>query len=149
MAGTPVGNALVVAGVFLLVSVYNLLAGKITNVQRTFVQWFAFSCWVWLPAILVASVIGAVVLGTATSGQIVEGDLRALSLNALVFHKTAGQAGYSALSYIGLPEIFTLWLSVAGVREWSKRSWTFAAVFTLLPVALIAGLVALYVMGRS
>lgn len=144
-----VGNACGIALFYLLISVYNLLAGKITNVQRSFGQWFALACWAWLPAILLSTLVAVIALATASSAQISQDDLKSLSLNSLVFHKAAGEPGYSLLSYIGVPELLALWLGITGVREWSGRSWAFAAIFTLLPVALIVGVVAMIAMGRS
>jgi hypothetical protein len=53
------------------------------------------------------------------------------------------------LTSIGLPEILSVYLAMLGVKVWSGRSWTFSAIFTLLPVALILGVVGLFLMGRS
>ncbi len=94
-------------------------------------------------------ITGAVVLLTATTAQIEDADLRVLSLNSLLFHKAAGEPGYAALSYLGLPELLSMILAIVGVRVWSRRGWVFSAIFTLLPAALILGCVALFTMGRS
>jgi hypothetical protein len=140
--------ALVLPLIYALMAVYYLLAGKITNVQRSFRQWFSFTCWTSMPSLL-GVIVGIVVLLTATSTQISDSELRALSLNSLLFHKAQGEPGFAALSYIGLPELLSMYLAVFGVRAWSGRSWLFSAVFALLPAALIAAIVALFVMGRS
>ena len=133
---------------YVVMAAYYLLAGKITNVQRSFRQWFSFTCWTSLPSLLTV-ITGAVVLLTATTTQIEQTDLRVLSLNSLLFHKAAGAPGYAALSYIGLPELLAAWLAVFGVKAWSGKSWLFSIIFALLPAALIGGIVALVVMGRS
>jgi hypothetical protein len=133
---------------YVLISAYYLLAGKITNVQRSFTQWFSFSLWTSMPSLL-TTITGAVVLLMATSTQIPDSDLRVLSLNSLLFHKTQGDPGFAVLSYVGLPELLASFLAVFGVKVWSGRSWIFSAIFALLPAALIAGIVALVAMGRS
>jgi Yip1 domain len=133
---------------YLLVSVYYLLAGKVTNVQRSFRQWFALACWTSMPSLLTI-IPAAFVLLTATSAQIDQSELRVLSLNSLFFHRTFGEPGFTLLTSIGLPEFLSVYLAMLGVKVWSGRSWTFSAIFTLLPLTLILGVVGLFLMGRS
>jgi hypothetical protein len=147
-AVSAVVTALGLAIVYSLMAAYYLLAGKITNVQRNYTQWFSFTLWTSMPSLL-SVITGAVVLLTATTTQLADADLRALSLNSLIFHKTAGEPGYAALSYVGLPELVMCYLAVFGVKVWSGRGWLFSTVFALLPSAIIAGIVALVAMGRS
>jgi hypothetical protein len=146
---SPVGNvlaavasALGIVVAYLISTVYMMLAGKITNVQRSFGQWFAFSSWASLPAAL-SLVPAAFVLLSATTAQIPQEDLKPLSLNALLFQRQPGEAGYTLLSYIDLLQIFCMYLTVVGVRVWSGRSWLFSAIFALLPTALVLGIWAL------
>ena len=80
---------------YLLVSVYYLLAGKVTNVQRSFRQWFALACWTSMPSLL-AIIPAAFVLLTATTAQIDQAELQPLSLNALFFHRAFGEPGFTA-----------------------------------------------------
>lgn len=141
-------TGLVLVLVFALYALYYSLAAKVTNVQKGFRHWFAFTCWTTLPSLL-TSITGAVVLLTATNMQIAESDLRVLSLNSLLFHKAPEDPGYTLVAYMGLPELLTLLLATVGVRQWSGRSWTFSAIFILLPLALIGGVVAMFTMGRS
>jgi uncharacterized membrane protein YhdT len=133
---------------YLIYAVYYLLAGKVTNVQRSFKHWFSLACWTSMPSLL-AVIPAAIVLFTATTAQIDQADLRVLSLNALFFHREAGEPGYTVLSSIGLPEMLSVYLSILGVKVWSNRSWLFSAIFTLLPLVLILGAVGLFLMGRS
>jgi Yip1 domain len=126
----------------LLESTWYLLAGKVTNVQRTFKQFFALACWTSLPQVL--AVLPAIpLLLTAQSPQTEPGALSPLSLNELFFHRAMGAAGYNLFSNINLLHIFTVFLVVLGIKMWSGRSWLFAAVYTLLPAALIGGVWAL------
>jgi hypothetical protein len=145
---TAVTTALGLVIGHLLISLYYLLAGKITNVQRGFRQWFALSCWTSLPSLLTL-IPAAIMLLTTSTTQIAQEELRALSLNALIFHRTAGDPLYQVLSSIGIPEILAIILMVMGVRAWSGRSWIFSAIFTLLPTLFIGGLVALFMASRS
>jgi uncharacterized membrane protein len=135
---TAVATPIIILLVGLLSTVYMMLAGKITNVQRSFRQWFSLTWWTGLPSLL--STLGAVfVLLTATTSQIDQAELKPLSLNALFFQRAFNEPGYTLLSSIDLIQIFCLFLLVAGVRAWSGRSWLFSAIFALLPYALIYG----------
>jgi hypothetical protein len=150
---TFIGSA-VVAGVLLpvifrvLEAVYYLLAGKIVNVQQGFKQWWSLACWSSLPQILVA-IPGMLGLLLSSTTQMPQDDINPLSLNALFFHKAMGSAGYSLLTSINVLHIASLGLAVIGVQHWSKRSWGFSAVFTLLPFTLIYGVWAWFALGRS
>jgi hypothetical protein len=141
-------TAIVLALLYALVSAYYLLAGKITNVQRSFRQWFSLACWTSMPSLLTV-ITGGVVLLMATNPQIQDADLRVLSLNSLLFHKAQGEPGYALLSYIGLPELLSIYLAIMGIRVWSGRSWLFSTIFALLPVAIIGAVVAMVAMGRA
>jgi|JI10StandDraft_1071094.scaffolds.fasta_scaffold53328_6 hypothetical protein len=140
MVTTALGTPIAVVIMGLISALYLLLAGKITGVKRSFGQWFSFTWWVSLPATLLSLLAAAFVLLTATTAQIDQADLKPLSLNALLFQKTFDQAGYTLLSNIDLIQMFSLYLSVVGVRTWSGRSWLFSSVFALLPYALVYGI---------
>ncbi|MEO6079714.1 MAG: YIP1 family protein [Steroidobacteraceae bacterium] len=132
----------------LLEALYYLLAGKLTNVQRSYKQWLSLACWSSLPSVL--SVIPtAIVLYTTTTTQIDQGALQPLSLNSLLFQRAPGEPGYTLLASINLFQLLGLLLAALGVRLWSGRSWLFSVVFTVLPWALIFGIWAWFAMGRS
>ena len=78
--------------------------------------------------------------GAVAAGGRVRADLKPLSLNALFIQKTFDQPGYTLFSNIDLIQMFTLYLTVVGVRAWSSRSWLFSSVFAVLPYALIFGI---------
>lgn len=139
VAITSIGTLVVVPLLLLLGSVYMVLAGKITNVDRTFRQWFALSCWSGLPSVL--GLIPAVfVLLTATSAQIPQEDLQALSFNALFFHLKPGEPGFTLVSTLNLLQLAAIYLATAGVKAWSGRSWLFSFLFAALPYLLIFGI---------
>jgi hypothetical protein len=123
----------------LLEATWYLLAGKVTNVQRSFKQFFALACWTSLPQLL-AALPAIPLLLTANSPQTEPGALSPLSLNELFFHRAINAPGYNLFANINLLHIYTVFLVVYGIKLWSGRSWLFAAVYTLLPAALIGGL---------
>jgi hypothetical protein len=123
----------------LLEATWYLLAGKVTNVQRSFKQFFALACWTSLPQVL--AVLPAIpLLLTTSSPQTDPGALSPLSLNELFFHRAMNSPGYNLFSNINLLHLFTVFLVVLGIKMWSGRSWLFALVYTLLPAVVIGGL---------
>jgi hypothetical protein len=135
-----VGVVLVLVRV--LEATWYLLAGKVTNVDRSFRQWFALANWTSLPAVL-GVVPAALALLMASGSQIDPGVLQPLSLNELFFHRKMGEPGYQVLSNISLLGLIGATLAIIGVKSWSSRSWLFASVFVLLPPAVILGIWAL------
>jgi hypothetical protein len=124
----------------LLWALYYLLAGKITNVQRSYRQWFALTCWTSLPNALNA-IPAAIVLFTATSNQIPQESLQPLSLNALFFHRVPGDSGYAVLANLSVLYLLSTSLSILGIKIWSGRSWLYAIIFWATPVALLVALI--------
>lgn len=122
----------------LLEATWYTLAGKVTNVDRSFRQWFALANWTGLPAVI-AVVPASLALLMAGSSQIDPGVLQPLSLNELFFHRKIGEPGYQLLSNLSLLGLVGAALAIIGVKTWSGRSWVFACVFVLLPVAVIFG----------
>lgn len=140
-----IGGTVAIAVVRLLEAVYYLLAAKITNVQYGFKHWFALSCWASLPQV-VGTVSMALYMATAGTSQIGPGELSLLSFNELFFHIPMGGKGFSLASALTLLHPWTWWLSVVAVKVWSQRTWTFAAVFSLLPVVIVYGVWAVLAM---
>lgn len=143
-----IGGAFVIVLTRLLEALYYLLAGKITNVQRSYRQWLALASWTSLPAVL-AVIPAAIVLLTSTTTQIDQGQLQVLSLNNLFFHRAGGAPGHTLLVSINLLQFVGMYLATLGVRLWSGRSWLFSIVFTFLPAVLIFGTWAYFALGRS
>lgn len=137
---TLLGAPIVIVCIGLLSALYLLIAGKITGVRRSFRHWFAFTWWAGLPGALLTFLASAFVLLSATTTQIDQADLKPLSLNALLVQKTFEQPGYTLFSSIDLIQLFSLYLSIVGVRAWSGRSWLFSSLFALLPYVLIYGI---------
>jgi hypothetical protein len=140
-----VATGLFIAFMLLVGAVYYLLAGKIAGVNRSFRHWLALSAWTSLPTVL-AVIPAALVLLTATSNQVGQDSLQALSLNELFFKLEPGETGFTLLTNINLFTFVSLYLGAVGVKVWSSRSWLFSIVFSVLPLILIVGIWALYVL---
>ncbi|MFO7324533.1 MAG: YIP1 family protein [Pseudomonadota bacterium] len=143
MVTGAIGTVLVLAIIILLSGLYYLVAGKITGVDRSYRHWLAMTAWTTTPTLIVA-LASAVVLLTASSNQISQGDLQPLSLNALLLHREAGEPGYALFTSINLPQFLSLFLAVFGVRVWSGRSWVFSTIFAALPFVLVYGIWAFF-----
>jgi hypothetical protein len=127
---------------------YYLLAGKITNVQRSYRHWLAMACWTGLPQVLAVLPAIGVLLASGTT-QLDSSAIQPLSLNALFMHRDMGDAGYQLFTSINLLHLLTLPLAVMAIRVWSGRSWLFSSVYALLPVVLIFGGWAVFALGRA
>jgi Yip1 domain len=138
-----IGGAFVILILRLLEALYYSLAGKITNVQRSYKHWLSLACWSSLPQVL-AVIPSMIVLLTASTNQLDQNALQPLSLNALFFHRTMAEPGFQMLTSTNLLHVWSLFLPILGVKVWSGRSWLFSAVFALLPWALFVGIWALF-----
>jgi hypothetical protein len=118
---------------------YLLLAAKVTKLPQGFKHWFAFSCWSSLPLFLTL-VVSAIFLIMSDTPQVSPSVLQPLSINELVLHRPAGSPGYGLLESLSIPAVLSWILMIIGVRVWSERSWTFSAIFILLPVVVLYGI---------
>ena len=141
--GSVIGALFAVPFFLLLQTIYLLVAAKITKLPQGFVHWFALSCWASLPIVL-NSVVAAILILLRDNAQVGVGVMQALSLNELVFHRPMGSPGYSMISSLGIPSFLSWLLMIIGVHTWSQRSWLFSAVYILLPVVVIYGIVAAF-----
>jgi hypothetical protein len=141
--------AVIIVLLRLLEASYYLLAAKMTGVQRSFRHWLSLSCWSSLPSSLLTVIPAAIMLATATTAQIDQTALQSLSLNNLLFHREAGESGYTLLTNFNLLYVLGAFYAAIGIRAWSRRSWLHALVIAFLPMALLFGPWALIVMGRS
>ena len=143
-ASGVIGAAIGLPIAFAAESAYFMLAGKISNVQRSFLHWFSLVCWSGLPA-LAGMVAGMLLLLTrGTHLQISPYELQLLSLNELLFHLAPGAPGFMLLSQLSLLSFWVWGLCIVGVRAWSNRSWAFSSIFVLLPFAAFYGIWAVF-----
>jgi len=136
-------SGLAVAFFMLLGALYYALAGKITGIERGLRHWMALSAWSSMPALL-GLVAACIMMATAGSNQIGQEALQPLSLNALFFHREAGEPGYALFSSANLFQVAALALAAIGVRVWARRSWPFSIVFVSLPYVLAYGIWAFF-----
>jgi hypothetical protein len=138
--GTVISLAIFIPLIFAIMAGYYKLAGKITNANQTYKQWFTLATWSALP-MLVGTVSGAVILLMQQSNaQLGPSELQILSANELFFHRTPAQPGYQLLQLLSPITFWTWALGIIGVKTWSGRSWVFSSVFMLLPMAVIFGI---------
>ena len=135
LGSSVIAGAIAVAVIKLLEALYYSLAGKVTNVERSFRHWLALACWSSLPSLLGVLASAALLLVSDTN-QIDNGELAVLSLNELFFHVPLGGKGHTLLTTLTLLHPWMWWLTALGVRVWTGRSWTFSAFFALLPVVV-------------
>jgi hypothetical protein len=142
LATNVIGVAIIFPGALALQAAYCMVAGKITNVQQSFLHWFALLSWSNIPVL--AGAVASIVLLASQNGpvQFDQLELQLLSLNELYFHRGPADASYELLSGLGLISFWVWGLAIAGVRAWSNRSWLFSALFVLLPFIVIYGVVA-------
>ncbi len=133
-----VAIAIIIPIILMVAALYNFLVGKMVGFERSFRHWFSYTCWCAVPGAL-AVIPAAILLATTETTQIRQEALKTLSLNALFFHRTAGEPGYSVLSNFDLFGLATLILSLIGVKVWSGRSWLFTGLFVGIPWVVIYG----------
>jgi uncharacterized membrane protein YhdT len=139
LVSAVVGSIFILPIMLLLQALYLLLAAKVTKLPQGFKHWFAFSCWSSLPLFLTI-VVSAIFLIMSDTPQVSPSVLQPLSINELVLHRPAGSPGYGLLESLSIPAVLSWILMIIGVRVWSERSWTFSAIFILLPVVVLYGI---------
>jgi hypothetical protein len=124
---------------FLLQSLYLLLAAKVTKLPQGFKHWFALSCWSALP-LLLSTVVAALLLIISDTTQVSPSVMQPLSINELVLQRPMGSPGYTLFESLSIPSVLGWILMIIGVRVWSQRSWTFSAIFIVLPLVILYGI---------
>lgn len=148
MLGSSVGAILIILPViYLLYSLYYLLAGKILNTGVGFKAWFSFTCWSSVPALLSVLLMIVQILG-AENGQVAQEQLDITSMNSLFTQLQPGHKWAGFYSQINLSMIWSIVLSIIGWRIWSGRGWTIASIVVMLPYVLIYGGWALFITLR-
>jgi hypothetical protein len=133
-----IGICVAVPVFYLLLSLYYLVAAKVTKVPLGFKHWFTLTCWSALPALL-GALVAAIFLLIRDNNQVGPGILQPLGLNELFFHRPpGGQQGF--FDALNIPGILGWILAIIGVRTWTQRSWLFSATFVLIPVVLMFGI---------
>lgn len=134
IAGTLIGTPLIYA----VYALYYLLAGKFLGSDISFGKWFALTAWISLPRLLVFPLMAMQIM--TSGGQVAMEDLTMTSLNFLVFQLPQSHPWAGFLSNIDLPMLWTVVLSVIGLRVWTNRSLATCITVTLLPLVIIFGI---------
>jgi hypothetical protein len=121
----------------LLEALYYRIVGRFTGHLRSYRQWFAFSWWTAMPGLL-GAIPTIIVLLFSPASQLDATAIQPLSVNALFFHLKPGDAGYQATQNVSIVMLFSLALTLFGMRCWSKRSWLYCSLVTLVPALLLA-----------
>jgi hypothetical protein len=143
MWSSVISVAVVMPIVLALISAYYLLAGKVTNVQYTFKQWFSFSSWCSVPMLVGIAASYAILAMQGANAQIGPSELQVLSANELFFQLPPSHSGAQMLMQLNPMTIWTWVIGIIGDKVWSKRTWVFSATFVMLPSVLIYGVWAL------
>jgi hypothetical protein len=134
-----IGMAIMVPLMFVLISAYYLLAGKITNVQYSFKHWMALSAWSSLPMLIGLAAGSIMLLMQGSNAQMGPSELQILSANELFFQLSPAHPGAQLLMQLNPITFWTWALSIIAVKLWSNRSWVYSSVFVLLPIVVIFG----------
>jgi hypothetical protein len=137
MMWSSIIGALVVLPVMrFLEAVYYLLIGKMPRVEVSLKQWFSLACWSGFPAIIALALM-AVALIMRSNAQMTPDAMSMLSLNELFFHVPMGHKWHSLLTSVTILNPYIWWLTIVGVKVFSARSMTYAAVVVLVPLTVI------------
>jgi hypothetical protein len=141
--GSVIGVIVAIPFFFVLGALYLLVAAKVTKLPFGFKHWFSFTCWTALPMVL-SCIVSALLLALRDSNQVSPGILQPMSINQLLVHLPIGSPGQSLLESLTIPALLSWVLSIFGVHVWSQRSWTFSAIFAMLPNVLLYGIWAIF-----
>jgi hypothetical protein len=118
-------------------------AGRMLGARKTFRHWLALTAWSSFPHVLAVLAMAIPLVIHRASNTTLEG-LSLLSLNELVFHGPRGSRWHTLLSSLTVLQPWLWWLTVAGFRALSGRSWGSSVLFGLAPTAAVYALWVLY-----
>lgn len=120
-----------------LSALYFLLAGRLIKAPFSYGKWFAFTCWTSVPRLLAFPLMAlAIVTG---NGQVAAESLNLGSLAALL-RLEADSPWMGLASSLDFTVVWSLVLSVIGLKVWTGRSTSTCAWVALLPFVVIYGL---------
>jgi hypothetical protein len=136
--GTMVSICIMVPLTLAITGVYYLLAAKFVGSEIGFAKWFGFAAWISLPRLIVLPLMAVQIL--SSKGQVAMEDLSMTTLNFLVLHLDPSHPWAGLANSVDLTSLWTIVLSVVGLRVWTGRSLASCIVISLLPWLLIYGL---------
>jgi len=139
MVTTAVAVVVMTFVIYALQSTYLHLANKVTTGAKiSWGQWFSFSAWTGFVGVF-AVLAAFVVILTADSNQLAQGDLQPLSMNSLLIHAEPGERWFTWGSALQLTHLWILGLMSLGYARWTGASMAKSTVIAVLPWALIFG----------
>ncbi|MBV1777170.1 YIP1 family protein [Burkholderiaceae bacterium DAT-1] len=144
--GGIIGAPISVALLFALSAIYLLLAGKLIGANQGFKQWFNFSAWASMPAVI--SSIAAIVAVVTMSPQTAMETLRVTTVDALVLHLPIDSPWRSFAGAADLMSIWSIALSTIGLQVWTRCSRMTAIVVCALPYVVIYGVWAAVIVAK-
>jgi len=146
MWSTAVGGIFAFILINTVSAIYYHIATKVTaGSEYKFTQWYGFTWWVSLPAI-VSTLLAFLVIIFAPDGMISMQELQPTSFNSLLFFVDPSHAWYGLLEALNL---FTFWmiaLASVGLRSWLNIDNKKALIIALAPPVVFYGFWALYIM---
>lgn len=121
-----------------LTALYYLVAGKVIGAPIGYGKWFGFSVWTSVPRLLGIPLSALQIM--TSHGRLAPEDLNMASLNYLVFHLPLSHPWASLLGSIDLMMVWSIVLTVIGLKAWTGRSTSTCVTVALLPYAVIYGL---------
>jgi len=132
--GTVIGLPVI----FAVTAVYYLIAGKVLGASISYGKWYGFSVWTSLPRLLTIPLSALQIL--TSHGRVAMEDLNMVSLNYLVLHLPASNPWASFAGAVDLTMVWSVALTVIGLKAWTGRSTGTCLTVALLPYAIIYGL---------
>ena len=149
MWSTIIGGSVGLIFINLIIAIYYHLTTKIVAKNDfKFTDWYAFTWWTGVPAI-VSMLLAALVIFFASNGQVSLQDLQPTSLNSLIFSVEFNNPWFN---YLGGITLFTFWIiGVAGIglREWLSVDTKKAVIIAAAPYVLVYGSWALFILIKS
>lgn len=139
--GAAVGIA-VVAVIELVYALYLFLADKLFSADsRSYVRWFSFTAWTWLPVVL-AYIAGMIAWGLSAHGaSLTPGDVT--SLNVLFFH--LGPASpYYRIAQFSILQFWVIGLVTYGLMRWCRHRAGKAFAIAVAPYVVVYGIMFLF-----
>lgn len=134
-----VGTVLSLLVIYLLYSVYLLLATKVTNDNIGFKSAFSLTCWTAMPLML--SVVASVVnITLASEGRIAIESVNPLTLDALIFSFPPDHTLKAFTSSFDILQFWSFGLLIIGFATWTDKSLGKSALIVLPPYVVIYGI---------
>lgn len=139
--GAPIGFIVM----NLVMAVYYNIASKIaTKSDVGFTQWYGFTWWVSMPAV-VSMLVAMLVVMFAPDGMISMNDLKPTTINSLILGLEMTDKWYGFAEGFELLAFWSIFVATFGLKNWLNIETKQAAIIAALPSVLIFGGWAAYV----